>query len=566
MYAKETIPYAALFAEAVSSARGVDTYPEITAFMEDYVDQQAASYTPDLLKQLQYTDEQNPNILQTFYVGSTLMTAAGIFQGTDRGRRANALLADMITTHGESALFWPSGANGGAGGKWWGAVLYNPYDTTVDWKTSKSYYASGQGVQYLKSGFTASDSLFVTQCNPQPIYTDGQYATGGYDHQPWYACTPSLYKNGEWIVDQIGSYAGASAMAEGHNAMRYQGLGRAKEFGDVRERSLADTHSFIAGVTGGSIFPRDSGYSGAFNGPPPVFLNEGSRAVLEVPGAIATIIVHDRASVDDIAADNTDLNRYVLGCGEFGRSHITTQHAKQEWQWHIPVDPTVVGGVYTWTTPVTSQSVKLTSLLPAAATRTVYDLATTFATNQAPTSTRCGWSNQAVLSGAPFYYTVDGGGYNRKLLKIWPSSMGTFHTYLHVLQVGASTPATPTLITNNDAECAHVVTTGQNDILACFNGATSTVLSNTHYDVAHRAILQSARLRAAGAFTVAYTASATTTELHLADLNPSLGWTYNVDGSGAVTINAAGLTSTGGYARISLSLAAGAHSIVVTGS
>ena len=88
----------------------------------------------------------------------------------------------------------------------------------------------------------------------------------------------------------------------------------------------------------------------------------------------------------------------------------------------------------------------------------------------------------------------------------------------------------------------------------------------SRYSSPSSAILDSARLRGAGAFTVAYTASATTTELHLADLNPALGWTYNVDGGGAVTINAAGLTTTGGYARISLALSAGAHSIVVTGS
>jgi hypothetical protein len=553
MYGKETIPAAIGMALAVSNARGVDTYPEITTFLEEWVAQQSATYTPDLLKQVQFVDEQFPNILLLFWNADALRAMAGALQGTAAGERAQQLLADMITTHGETAM-QPTDT------KWWGSFLYNPYATAADWKTSKSHFAPGMGTQYLKSGYTSSDSLFFNHCPPRTQYTS-LYATWAYDHEAFYFCAPKLYKNGEWVVDGVGSYAGASNFGEGQNVMRFNGFSDAYEYKQIRQTSLADTHAFMAATTGGAKV--ESTWTGI--GKPPIFLNEGSRATLHVPGAISTIVIHDRASVDAIVDDTTDLQRYVYNdCSFNGRRFITQQHARQEWLWHIPVDPTVASGVFTWTTPVTKQLAKLTSLLPAAATRTVYDLATTFAQNLA-TGNRCEWHNSEIHAGAPYYYTVDGGGYNRKLLKIWPETMGTFHTYLHVFQVGASTPATPTLITNSNAECAHVVTTGQNDILACFNGTTSTVLT-TNYAVANKTTLNNARLRTAGAFTVAYTAVAATTELHLADLDPTLTWTYNVDAGGAVTINAAGLTSTGGYARISLALAAGAHSIVVTGS
>ncbi len=552
MYAKETLPWIGVMAQAVSDARGVDTYPEITTWLASAATQQSFTFTPDLQKQVQWADEQDPNILIKGRVGEVLMALAGLLQGTAAGNKTQQLLADMVTAHGETII--------GPYYKWWGYMVFNPNASVADWKTPKSLTASGMGTQFLKSGFTSSDSLFFNHCDPYHFYT-GSYGTYSFDHRIVHGCTPKLYKNGEWISDFIGSYAGASNSGEGNNVMRYQGFGNVREYAQVRSQSLADTHAFMSYVMGGAKVNVE--WSGL--GKPPVYLNEGSRATLHVPGAISTIIIHDRASVDDIVNDNTDMLRYPLDCGENGRNFITQQHAKQEWLWHIPVAPTVAGGVYTWTTPITSQSAKLTSLLPAVATRTVYDLATTFAQNLS-SGHRCHWHNTQILAGAPHYYTVDGGGYDRKLLKIWPTTMGTFHTYLAVFQVGASTPATPTLITNNNAECAHVVTTGQNDVLACFNGTTSTVLSNTPYDITHKAILDSARLWNAVTYTAAVTTVAGNLELHLADLKPTLTWTYNVDGAGAVTINGAGLTTTGGYARIVLALTPGAHLIVVTGS
>ncbi len=557
-YGLETLPYYVM-GQAVSDGRGIDTYPEIAVWMTQAANVRFMSFTPDLQKHVQFADEQDPEILAKYKIGEVMATLAGMLQGTATGDKAHQLLLDMATEHTEAAI--------GPQSKWWGWFVYNPYATVADWKTTKFHFASGMGTQYLKSGFTDTDSLFFNRCEPYHFFT-ASYATFKTDHRTFHGCTPKLYKNGEWIMDFIASYAGASNHGEGNNVMRYNGYSDLFEYKQIRQKSLADTHAYMAETTGGTVV--ESTFTGL--GKPPVMVNEGSRATLHVPGTVSTVIIHDRASVDDIVNDSTDLLRYPVlnDCIHNDRKFYTQQHAKQEWLWHIPVDPTVASNVFTWTTPINSQSAKLTSLLPAVATRTVYDLATTFAQNLS-TGHRCGFHNTQInpsgsaSAGSP-YYEADGAGYNRKLLKIWPTTMGTFHTYLHVLQVGSSTPTTPTLITNSNAECAHVVTTGQNDILACFNGTTSTVLSNPAYDIAHKAILDSARLRSAGAFTVAYTAVATTTELHLADLNPALSWTYNVDGSGAVAINGAGLTTTGGYARISLALSAGAHSIVVTGS
>lgn len=557
-YDRETVVWTIVSAQAISDAQGSDQFPEITAWLPDFTNQVLAHLTPDLRKSVQFSDEQDPEVLKKFEIGDILRALSGLQQGTAAGQKAHQLLLDLTTEHGTTGF----GSMEPHNFKWFGYTVFNADATAADWKTSKSFYASGMETMYLRSGWTDSDSLFFTHCDKK--HADPVQGTVFIDHQVWYLCDWQLFNNGEWVNTHPFSYAGASNTGEATNTMRFNGWGEGREYKQVRAHDVADTHAFMSAVTGGSRY--HSGYYQA----PPVSLNEGSRSILHIPGTIPRTITHDRAHVDEIEDTATDLQRYTptgtQGCVLGGRNFILQQHARQEYIHHTPTAPTFAAGSYTWTTPQTQQTVTWTPLLPASQTRTVYDLATTFAQNLTGSSARCDWASSEILVGAPFYYTTDGGGYDRKVVKIWPETMGTFHTYLNVFQVGSSV-TTPTLITNSNAECVHVPATGQNDVLACFNGTTGTALNDTAWHSTHAAILDSARLRGTGSFTVAYTAVATTTELYLADLNSSgISWAYTVDGGASTPIADATLDASGGFIRISLSLAAGAHTIVVTGS
>jgi hypothetical protein len=75
------------------------------------------------------------------------------------------------------------------------------------------------------------------------------------------------------------------------------------------------------------------------------------------------------------------------------------------------------------------------------------------------------------------------------------------------------------------------------------------------------AVLETARYRAAGSFTVTYTQATASPKVILLDLNPSLTWSYTVNGGGSVAIT----EDASGLAELSLSTAE-AKTLVVTGS
>lgn len=544
-YNLETLPWTIVMMQAISDAMGSDQFPEMTAYLTSFANAIIARITPDRLKYLQWGDEEVVDVWRTFTISNVLTTLSGMLQGSAKGQELQQLILDLNAQYGET------GNNSMAPAiRWWGMLVYNPYLSGVEWRNTKSFYASGEGMMLLRSGWTASDCLFMNHAAPR--YPD---ATLGYftvHHQAWYQSDIQLYCNGEWVLYHPFTYAGASTFGEGTNVVLANGLPQAPEYKKVRATSVADTHAYLSATTGGSHVQK------TFWDPPAVTLNEQTRDAIFVP-AQKVVITYDRVHALEVTGGNNAKYKY-FGCNFLGE-FVNQAQARQAYTWHIPVAPTFASGSYTWATPQTNQTVRWTPLVPLAAnlTKTVYDLSTTFA-NRAPTGGRCGWRDTEIGVGTN-QYEDDLSPYNWKLVKLWPTSMGDFHTYLNVFQVGTGT-ATPTVIQNNNAECAHVVTTGMNDILACFNATQGADLNDTPYHSSHAAVLDSVRLRGAGSFTVAYTASATTTEFYLAHLDPARTWTYTIDGGGSNAIS----EDSGGFARIPLSLAAGPHTIVVTGS
>lgn len=550
MYDPETVTTMLVSAQAISDALGYDAFPELTAWRPKFTRWYISQITPNLARNVQLGDEQDPDIFKPNVAGDVLRALVGLQPGTIEGGMAYQLLLDLNAKFGVTGY----GSVEPSGTKYWGIDVFSDGDVTpTDYTTIKGVVAPGYGVMTLKSGWGANESLFFAHCNPRiPGY--------GYDHQPHYMCDWQLYDNNEWVQWHTFSYAGSASSGEGTNVMRFNGWADANEYKKLNGYQVADTHAFISMTTGGARMSVTWNF-------PTTYLNEGTTRILHVPGVIPRTFIHNRANVDVII----DPQNYgsTTECGPFYNQRWTNEaHARQEWLIHAPVDVTYANGQFTWVTPQTSQTVKVTPLLPAARTQTIYDVNTEFADGAGPIS-RCGWADTAILPR----YEIDTAPYNHKIIKIWPEVMGQFHTYLNIHETGVAS-LKPTLVpATNNAECGHAPAPSQNDVLACFNGTPSGSLADPYFDPSHSAALDVVRLRGVGSYTVSnYIPLTGTTEFFVVDLDPSKTWVYSVDGGGSVsiptgTVGSGGLLDTGGFRRIVLSMTAGvAHTITVTGS
>jgi hypothetical protein len=174
------------------------------------------------------------------------------------------------------------------------------------------------------------------------------------------------------------------------------------------------------------------------------------------------------------------------------------------------VRPSLDASAITWSTPG-GQPVRWTPVLPVGAVRTAYDERALRKAGEAA------WKSSSIVDTELKYH-----------VRLWPNGKRDWDTFLNVIQVGTPGEIEPVRVAG-DVEGVRVSRPGEADVLAVFNAQPSARLELAAYHPSHDEELRRARLRTSG-YTVRWTALAGSTELYLADLDPRLRWSVEVDG------------------------------------
>ncbi len=468
----------------VRTATGKDYFPEVTKLIPQFALAQIYSLTPDLKDSYQWGDEERVHDLRLAASRMSLLgTLAGLTQNDPTvGPYINQLIKDLGKQYGTRG---------------YGSIepidimmynFYNPNAPTSDWRALGSgYYASGRGTSYFRDGAGINGALFVSDMgNPT-----------GVDHQTTYMGDFTLYRGGEWAIGHPLGYGPTARSGESTNSMLIAGLSTMAQHSAVANEFGANgSYSYSVGTTSGGY------YSGPYYQPPAAFLKEWTRSLFYLPsvdGKSSTIISFDRVNAKD--------PRTVAGYDRYravDRAKIEAAPALAQWTIHAPVAPTVTKNGVSWTTEG-GQNVSVSSLSTSAQTIRTYD--------------------ESVMWAGNTDFTADEkDGYQ---VRISNQNPGEWQTMLNVVQ--ASDPGTKLVNAlvqskGGEAQGALVQRGGQPDALVMFGA-------------------QAAGRVVTSGYSVSFTAGTATSDVYLADLDPTKQWRVSVNGGAAVNlqVSAAGI-------------------------
>ncbi|MEQ1757829.1 MAG: hypothetical protein ABL986_05885 [Vicinamibacterales bacterium] len=497
--------------ESIRTATGVDNFPEVTQWLPKWAERAMAFWTPDLQATYQWGDVEHPRVNTPHAWSNVDGLAAGLLQGTPEGARLQQQFLDLVAKYGSTGYQSMEPITGRL------FLTFNPYAPATEWRTNTTFYAAGAGLLLHKSGFNPQDSLFTA-------HFATRRGKKSVDHVVRYTNDFELWRNGEWVLTHPRGYGGAPNSGDGTNAVLMHGFGDMWEFKEVTSQSAGEKHAFLQGTTGGAAVQ-----SGHYD-PPPVFVQEWTRAVLYVSGNTDTVVVFDRANVDSQVQRRDRYYASDLGL-------VDQASSPKQWLLHMPVSPTIGSNNVAWSTPG-GQPVKLTTLLPSQNNKVIVD-------ERALRGVHPAWGGWMELSELKYQ------------VRISPKTTQPWDTFLNVIQVG--TPGAVTLRTvTGQIEGAHISRNGESDILALFNAVPSSPLVETAYDGSHDLALRRAHFRAS-AFTMNWSALGTSTEVFIADLDPRKQWAAFVNGVSVSDFH----PESDGFATFTVP-GAGLHSLSVT--
>ncbi len=521
-------------AEAVKTHTGIDHFPEVTAWMQEWALRDIYFQSPDLQQWYQWGDEENPRATRIWDRTWNLGTISGLVQGTTNGPYVQDRLRDMVTAYPlttysaiETAIMLQPGM-----------MFVNPYATRGDSSgLPKSKYFSGQGFLFYHDGWASTDTMCGLHLLPVHPFCD---------HTPQFFGDVQLYRKGEWALTHPLSYSGPSTRsgAAVNGVTFYDYYNNAFEYRKVvaQQTSTSPAFAYLCGTQGGQI-AGDGSYD-----PPQTWMQEHTRSMVYLPSsnkASDTIIVFDRfnqLNPQTQTGYSGGFSFYYANPPE-AMTAVTTQ-PRREVVFHMPVNPTVSTEI-TWTT-TGGQAAVLSTLLPSALTRTVVD-------------------ENTLYAGTPI------GPTERKFqVRLKEPTEAQWRVFLNVVTVHDSITRSVTLVEAADhgVQGVNVHRASLNDTVVLFNARQGADLLphtlngslRSVYAAGNQAILDSVHLLQTG-YTVPFTAATATTDLILCDLNPAKTWTINKDGGGATSLT----VSSQGVATTTVS-GSGAHSIVVVGS
>lgn len=510
---------------------GVDYFPELTAWFPELAKRSMATWTQDFESMFKWGDTEHPYPADLphdlFHWTQAMAMLAGVLEGTTEGGQLMDFLDDLYD-------HWGYFGFGSAENQLtFGIHMLDPYHPRIDRSTAdKTFFAPGTGVLIQKSGFEETDSLFgaVAGNRADELYLD---------HYEGCIGNFSLWKNNEWVLDHPQIYGVPVYAMFTKNAPIMQGLGWCYEYNHIEHEAHTDDYAYLALTTAGC----QAGWVGYWD-PPPVTVHEWTREIFYAKGSCDTVVVFDRAHVTATGA----LTRYQTN----HQTAITNAPSRKQWMFNIPSSSaaTYSDNRYNWSTPLSSTPVRWYPLLPATQTRTYYDLSA---------------NNEPVINWGQVYAGPGSSGDIERQyfdqVRIWPTNVQDFDTFLNVFQVGES-PGTVTLLEDaGKVQGVHLTRPDNSDLVVLFNSEASATINTTSFHASHDAAIPLQRFRESG-FTVSWTASNVLgTDVFINDLNPSNSWTKDINGAGAEALS----EDSGGHVTFNVP-GSGAQSLVVVGS
>jgi hypothetical protein len=498
-----TVRLLLLGAEGVRTATRTDHFPEITRWISSAVLRPLHVITPDLRQSYQWGDTEHPGVFQGRL--HTWQTTNGILAGLGdaNGAHLQDLITRLVARYGTTG-YQSAEPNARM------FLTFNPYaETAPPTSLPRAWFAPGQGLLLVRSGWEEHASLFGAHMPAQQTYID---------HQVGYLGDFQLYRNGAWALTHPLTYAGPGITGEGVNTLLHAGFGSMAQLRDTvgAEWDDAGTYAYIAGFTGGQ-----KSSQGAYQ-PPPTYLHEWTRSLVYLPAlgqGVDAIVVYDRSHADN-PRQLPRFERYSTA----DRNTIMNATSLREWIIHMPVRPSITGDTIAWQTP-TGDALRVNMLLPRERTVTTVDEAQK-------------WPESVVRAEQRKWNA-----------RISPAAEQPWVTFLNVVQAhGGAAPADVQALASNDGvEGALVRRTGVPDVVVLFNALPSPrieALPNGlgSYEPHHAPQIRGARLRSTG-FTVQWQGATASTRILIADLDPLKPWRYRVDGgeSRALPVKASGL-------------------------
>jgi hypothetical protein len=403
-------------------------------------------------------------------------------------------------------------------------LLFNPYAPTAPSHTLPlGWFAPGQGLLTYRTGWDAQASLFGAHVPAQQTFVD---------HQVSYFGDFQLYRRGSWAITHPLGYGGPPILGEGTNIVLHSGFGAMAEFREVVgvDFDPEGAFAYLAGTTGGQK------YANGYYQPPPTYVHEWTRSIVYLPTpdrSSDTIIVFDRTNAQD-PRDLPKFERYSATDRD-----TMNRSAVKDWILHTPVKPTFSRDQLSWEL-ASGDLATLEMLLPRRRSIVVVD-------------ERQIWPDATMMPDQRKWH-----------VRVAPEIKQGWDTFLNVIQIrGVETTVNAQLVENEGAQVqgALIDRQGASHALVLFNALPGPLLTalpngNGFYDEAHTHILRTARLRNTG-FSVTFSASSST-DVFIADLDPSRPWNIRVDGLRAVPLG----VQTSSLARVQIP-GIGSHTITV---
>jgi hypothetical protein len=477
-----------LGAEGVRTATGRNYFPEVTEWSTDAAARPAHVITPDLKQSYQWGDVEHPGDFRGRLF--SWQTTTGILASLGGPRRAHSqdLLMKLASQYGDVGYF---------SSEPWARMflVFDPYAKTRAFsELPLEWYAEGQGLVTYRTGWDRDASMLGVHIPPEQPYVD---------HQVGYFGDFQLYRRGTWAISHPFSYAGPSVSGEIANTMLHGGFSAMSEVRRVVDLELdpAGSFAYIVGTTAGQKYPR------GYYQPPPSYLHEWTRSIMYFPTSdrsSETIVVFDRSHSDDPEL-LPRFDRYSVT----DRNTIVSRGHLKEWLIHLPVRPTATGQRFSWRLD-NGDRATLSALLPRHALAAIVD-------------------ERLIWPGVTMHDRQ-----RRWQVRLSPPVQQQWDTFLNVIQIrGEQLSVSAELVRSIDdrIDGALIRRQGVSDMLVLFNALPGQRLpahpSGFGHYVDDPSTTSRARLRTAG-FSIEYV-SRKSTDILIADLDPSIAWEINVD-------------------------------------